>query len=315
VPELRSGKVYVAGVEPRTSAGAFADDQFVVPRISDEQYISSLLDLCDKAEIRVLLPIIDVDVMRLAPHAEEFSQRGTSLVAPTLEIGRLCIDKTEFSMFAGQHKIRVPRCVSQTSLAEAQYPVFFKRRCGFGSIGSGIARSFGEARIAMANDADLVFQEFFAESELSVDAFISHTGSTVFAVQRVRDKMIGGEAIRSHTVKDNGIGKAALELLGALAKRGLSGPVNVQMFASDPPAVFDVNPRLGSASVLSNVATGGRLFASVLQEACGGTARSESVDAYEEGLYLYRYLGDVFYRTDRDWVQAVPPVAMHEMRE
>jgi hypothetical protein len=85
------------------------------------------------------------------------------------------------------------------------------------------------------------------------------------------------------------------------------------MFASDPPAVFDVNPRLGSASVLSNVATGGRLFAAVLQEACGGTAQSLSVDDYEEGLFLYRYFGDVFYRADGSSQLTTPPCASHEV--
>jgi carbamoyl-phosphate synthase large subunit len=314
VPELRNGHVYVASAESITSAGAFADKQFVVPRIADDNYISSLQELCERSQVRVLLPIIDVDVMRLAPYAEEFSRRGITVVVPPAEIGRLCLDKTEFEQFAEQHRIRVPRTVSPAAFAGARYPLFFKRRCGFGSIGSGVARTLDEAQIKLANDSDLVFQEFFAISEFSVDAFISHTGSPVYVVQRVRDKVIGGEAVRSHTVKDISIGNTALRLLRALAQRGLSGPVNIQMFASDPPAVFDVNPRLGSASVLSNVATGGRLFASVLQEACGGTAKSASVDDYEEGLFLYRYLGDVFYRTDSSWVQALPPVASHEVR-
>lgn len=314
VPQLRAGQLYVADAEAITSAGIFADRQFVVPRIADENYISSLLKLCESAQIRVLVPLIDVDVMKLAPYAEEFRLRGTSIVAPTVEVGNLCLDKTEFNGFAERYGIRVPRSVEAASITEAQYPIFFKRRCGFGSIGSGIARNAEEALVELAKDPDLVFQEFFAESEFSVDAFISHTGSPVYAVQRCRDKVIGGEAVRSHTVKNSNIGDAALELLKALADQGLSGPVNLQMFASDPPAVFDVNPRLGSASVLSNAATGGKLFASVLQEACGGTAQSLSIDDYEEGMCLYRYLGDVFYRADGGSQQAMEPSASHEVK-
>lgn len=313
VPQLRAGQLCVADAEAITSAGVFADRQFVVPRIADENYISSLLELCESAQIRVLVPRVDVDMIRLAPYVEEFRRRGTTIVVPTVETVHLCFDKTEFDQFAEQHGIRVPRSVTAASVAEAQYPIFFKRRCGFGSIGSGIARTAEEALIAQANDSDLIFQEFFAASELSVDAFISHTGSPVYAVQRVRDKVLGGEAVRSHTVKNRSIGDTALELLMALAHRGLSGPVNLQMFASDPPAVFDVNPRLGSASVLSNVATGGRLFAAVLQEACGGTAQSLSVDDYEEGLFLYRYFGDVFYRADGSSQLTTPPCASHEV--
>jgi len=82
-----------------------------------------------------------------------------------------------------------------------------------------------------------------------------------------------------------------------LARRGLRGPLNVQVFASQPPLVIEVNTRLGSASVLSNVATGGRFFAAVLAEACGLPVDGDP-DDYREGLSLYRFLGDVFHDGD-----------------
>jgi hypothetical protein len=68
----------------------------------------------------------------------------------------------------------------------------------------------------------------------------------------------------------------------------------MQLFATERPPVIDVNPRLGSATVLSNAASGGRLARALLGEACGLPAHGDPHD-YREGVCLYRYLGDVIH--------------------
>jgi hypothetical protein len=82
--------------------------------------------------------------------------------------------------------------------------------------------------------------------------------------------------------------------IAALAGRGLWGPLNVQLFAGEGVNLIEVNARLGSASVLSNQATAGRYFASVLHEACGGECDGDP-DDYRDGLHLYRYWGEVYH--------------------
>ena len=58
--------------------------------------------------------------------------------------------------------------------------------------------------------------------------------------------------------------------------------------------LLEVNTRLGSAVVLSNMATGGRLLDAMLHEALGGTSEGDPAD-YRVGLHLNRFLGDVFH--------------------
>ncbi len=294
VPELASGSVYVADTKPITPAGAFADSAFQVPRIDEDSYVDKLLELCESGNVRVLVPLIDVDVLRLAPHARRFQSIGTHLVAPAQKLVQLCFDKSRFDHFAGQRDIRVPASFRGQGLLTAPYPLFYKRRHGFGSIGSGIARSCEEALHAVRYDPDLIFQECFESKEISVDGFVSRTGAVLYGVQRVRDKVLGGEVFHSHTVKLESIKEAAHHVLRALSEEGFQGPANVQFFLQEPPVLFDANPRLGSGSVLSNAATNGKLFAAVLLEACGGTAPDCS-NTYEESLYLDRFFGDVFY--------------------
>jgi carbamoylphosphate synthase large subunit len=173
-------------------------------------------------------------------------------------------------------------------------PLFCKPARGFGSIGSGLCARAKEAREILARRPDTLFEEYVQAAEISVDAYIARSGRCTVRVPRIRDKVVGGEAVQTHTVRLGPVREAAAAAIDALARRGLRGPLNVQLFASEPPRVIEVNTRLGSASVLSNVATGGRLFASVLGEACGLTAEGNP-DDYREGVSLYRFLGDVFH--------------------
>jgi len=304
LPALQKGRLLVADRAALTPAGCFADGALVVPPLDSPDYIPALLRLCGEQSVRVLVPLIDLDLVQLAPQRQRFAAVGTTVVCPDPAVLELCFDKMVFARMAREEGLPCPRWIDPAELAAADYPLFHKRRRGFGSIGAGICRSPREARQALERDPTLIFQEYIQAPEASVDALVSVSGECVLCVQRLRDKVVGGEAVQSHTIKSPAVADLALRTIAALARRGLSGPVNLQVFTGAAPKLIEVNPRLGSASVLSNVAAGGRLLRSLLLEACGGQADGRP-DDYQEGLALYRYLGDVFH-TDHQLQQCFP---------
>ena len=172
--------------------------------------------------------------------------------------------------------------------------MFYKPRKGFGSIGSGVCKSLEDARHLVASIPDLVFQELINASEITVDAYIARSGKCIIRVPRVRDKVVAGEAYKSHTINSSHIIGLAQRTIEALAQEGLRGPLNVQMFDTFDPILLEVNTRIGSAVVLSNLATDGRLFDALLHEALGGSSNGDPSD-YRVGLQLNRFLGDVFH--------------------
>jgi carbamoylphosphate synthase large subunit len=179
-------------------------------------------------------------------------------------------------------------------LADASYPLFYKSPTGFGSMGSGICETPSQAHDVLARSPALIFQDYVFAAEVSVDSFVSKSGRCIVRVQRERDKVVGGESWRSHTIHDPDVADLAQRTMDALVGNGFHGPLNIQIFRTDPPQLIEVNTRLGSASVLSNVATAGRLFEVALQEACGATMDGDP-DDYIVGLHLYRYLGDIYH--------------------
>lgn len=306
VPALAGGKLFVADLEAVAPAGYFADATFPVPGFRDPAYVPRLLELCTKHGVRVVLPLIDLDMAHLVPHHAAFAAAGVTLVAPGADLMDLCFDKLSFEAFAQTHGLRTPRCYAEGALEGAPYPLFHKPRRGFGSQRTGFVATAAEARALLAEEPDLVFMEACSGAEISVDAFVSRDGRLMHAVQRVRDKVLGGEAIRSHTVKLGHIAEAAERVLRALAGEGFHGPANLQFFLTEDPPCFDVNLRLGAGgATLSNQATGGHFFESLLREACGELAPAPDGD-YEEGLALYKYMGDCFHRQDGTVWKAFP---------
>jgi carbamoyl-phosphate synthase large subunit len=304
VRALRDGAVVVADMAGTTPAGCFAGRQVVVPPIADPGYVPALLAACRAHAVRVLVPIIDLDLNRLAPHRGDFEAVGTKVVCPPPDLCDLCFDKSRFQGFAEEEELNPPRAYRPDEVEAAVYPLFYKRRLGFGSIGAGVARSPDAMREALARDPDLVVQEFVDAPEASVDAVVTPSGRCAVRVQRMRTKVVGGEAWHSVTVRSEPVRDLADRATSALAQRGLRGPLNVQVFCSDPPRINEVNPRLGSASVFSNFACDGRLFRAVLAGACGEEVDGDPED-YRVGLQLRRFLGDVYF-DDRGVLGIVP---------
>jgi len=304
VPALRGGRVLVSSSEEATPAGAFADAAFVVPLIVDPCYIDALEALCVRERVRVVVPLIDLDVERLAPYRERFAAHGTTLVCPTPDLVATCFDKGRFAALAASEDLPVPRRVDPGELDAASYPLFYKLQKGFGSVGSGTCDSVTQARDVLARQPATVFEEVVTADEYSVDAYIARRGRCTVRVPRRRDKVVAGEVVRSQTVDVPRVSWVAARVIDALARRGLRGPLNVQLFDGDPPRIIDVNTRVGSGFVLSNMATHGRLIGSILAEASGADVEGDP-DDYVRGMRLYRYYGDVFFADGRDPV-AVP---------
>ncbi len=300
VPALREGRLLIVESEQATPASCFADEILTAPEGSDDEYVAALLDICERKHVRVIIPTIDRDLLRLAPHTARFSAIGAALVCPPPALVDLCVDKLKFLEFAHSANLPHPTTYSLADLQDQHFPVFAKHRRGFGSRGAFVCQSLDEARAAVDRDPGLIFQELFETPEISVDGFISKSGQTTVRVQRTRDQVVGGEVWQSHTVRWAHVGELAARVMDSLAAAGLSGPLNVQIFSGARPVVIEVNTRLGSGSVLSNVASRGRLFYSVLVEACGGLSQGNP-DDYAENVRLLRF------RVARDSNPSHPP--------
>jgi carbamoyl-phosphate synthase large subunit len=293
-PMLCKGQLLVASSEAFTPAGCFADGSVQVPLSADSNFVPRLLEECRQNSIRVLIPLSDQDLNALAPRLNQFAALGTAVICPPPALVTLCQDKMQFAQFAAANALNHPLTRMFPHLEGLCFPVFCKLRSGSGSVGAGVCASHAEAALRASASPDLLFQELVNAPEISIDAYNSRAGVCIVCVQRVRDQVVGGQAYQSHTVNVPLVGDLALRTISALAREGLRGPLNVQIFNAATPVLVEVNPRLGSAVVLSNMACSGRLLDALLTEALGGVCTGDPFD-YRVGLQLKRYLGDIFF--------------------
>jgi carbamoyl-phosphate synthase large subunit len=306
-PALQAGRLFVADRDERNPAGLFADGSFRIPEVSHPAYLDTLLDLCRRHDIRVVLPHLDIDLDHLCRASPRFADIGTTVVCPRSELVQMCRDKRRFAEFAREEKLPHPRIIPPQELRAELFPLFAKRPSSSASLGAGVCRSLPEALAALQCDPDLVFQELIEGAEVSVDAYLSARGRCTVRVPRLRVRIIGGEAVQSCTIRDVPVTELADRTIDALARRGYQGPLNLQLFGGTRPVLIEVNARLGSASVLSNQATGGRLFAAVLSEACGSVSDGDP-DDYRANMHMIRYWGEIFHEGADD-LRFSPPRA------
>lgn len=308
--DFSGAKILVADQDRFAPSAVFADQWIPVPSIASEQYCASLLTACTKNAVGLVVPLIDLDVNRLSPFVQQFSDHGIHLLCPSETIAYTCFDKNEFHAFCHRHRLSSPtRYGSVKEALQARFPLFAKPLRGYGSCGLHVLREPDE----LGNREELfkthIVQDFVLAPELSVDAYINQVGDCILRVPRARVQVIGGEVYKSETVDLDGTVELADRTIAALAMEGLRGPVNVQLFGGPNPCLIEVNPRLGSGNVLSNMATGGRFYDAILLESAGKVATGDK-DAYLRNLTLRRFHGDLFHLPDKILTQSTTVVGM-----
>src|SRR5262245_44305534 len=53
------------------------DKSYIIPRCDHPAYVPTLLDVCRRHRVQLLLPLIDVDLLVLAEHRDRFREGGT----------------------------------------------------------------------------------------------------------------------------------------------------------------------------------------------------------------------------------------------
>jgi len=131
---FKNTKIIVGDIDKFAPAAHFADRWVETPKITSPDYCDTLLQLCSKHSVGLIIPLIDLDVNLLSSHAEKFLKQGISLLCPTAEMTELCFDKNSFQEFCDNHSIVTPKRFFSTSDVSANdFPLFAKPYTGYGS--------------------------------------------------------------------------------------------------------------------------------------------------------------------------------------
>ena len=83
------GKIVATDLSEYAPAVYFADKYYLVPRIDNPDYISTILDICREEEINAVTTCIDPEIMLLAEHRDAFQKLGVEVLAPYYETAKI----------------------------------------------------------------------------------------------------------------------------------------------------------------------------------------------------------------------------------
>jgi carbamoyl-phosphate synthase large subunit len=283
----RAGATTIAtDASPLAPALYHADRYELVPRVDDPRYVPRLAELVAEHDVRLIVPLTDLDQLLLARSRE---QLGTRVLLPEADVVERVNDKYRAHEFFEANGIASPRSWLPADLSgDLEFPLLVKARRGFGS--QHIYRAKDRTQLDFFLEytpVDSFVQACCRGEEFSIDVFCDFEGRCLNAIPRTMIESRGGESIKGMTIKDWDLIRYGAHVAQTLQ---LAGPANIQCFreADGRHEVTDVNPRFGGAFPLP-LAAGSRYPELAIQLANGERPNPRLGD-FREGVVMTRFL-------------------------
>lgn len=246
------GNVVAVDISKTAPAIHFADKYYIIPRISDENYIDSLIDICNKENIALIVPTIDTELLKLAENKEIIEHETNSkLLLSDMNVINICCDKNNTQLFFEKNGFGVPKQISQEELLKGDYsfPLFIKPKDGSSSINTFKIENKSELDFFINYVKEPIVQDFMEGTEYSVDVFCDFESQPITIVPRIRLATRGGEIAKGKIVKDREIICDIKRLVNILKP---IGHITVQcMKTKNGIEYIEINPRFGGGAPMS----------------------------------------------------------------
>lgn len=240
---------------------------YVVPFAHKENYIQTLLNICKKEKVNVLLPCYEKETIKISKNRYLFEQQGTRLLLPPHETVLACCDKFKTAQQARKAGIPHPKTYliqenSDLKRLDLAFPLVVKPVQGSGARGIEYPQNqkelFQSFQRLKKDHGPLLVQELIPGGDGSVyvcallydkqhQLKASFTSRSLKAMYRT-----GGPAIVGEPVKDETIRQLGIKLLNSFGN--FIGPAAIEFKIDErdnTPKLMEINSRLWGYSRLS----------------------------------------------------------------
>lgn len=269
------------------STGAELADLFLrLPPARDPDYISELLMLCRRNQIRALFPGSEPEMLKISEHRDQFAAEGIFLPINPDAVIRLCLDKVSLSKRLSELGFEIPDFRQVRALPDIEgfdrYPMVLKPSVGSGgSSDVFIAQTVGErdwyARYLLGLYPEFIAQQYVGtpEDEYTVGVLTDMNGDLLNSIvlrRRISSALscrlkvpnrtgrgeLGQTLVISSGISQGEIGHypAIAEASEAIAQAiGARGSINIQCRLSNGKVhLFEINPRFSGTTSLRALA-------------------------------------------------------------
>ena len=287
------GRVIATDTSELAPAIYEADKYYLVPHISDPDYISIILDICRKEKITGALSLIDPELSLLAEHEAEFRAEGVRVIGSSRQLCDLAMNKMAMFHWLSDHQYLCARSWSKLddfavslSAGECAFPVFVKPVEGSASIGISTVYDMATLDVLFAHHEGLMVQENLKGQEIGADVYIDMISGEVDSIfTKKKLKMRAGETDKAVSFKDPAL-FALIERF--VSEAGFRGQIDIDIFENNGEYyISEVNPRFGGG--YPHAYEAGCDHIRLILNNLRGVANKKRIGEYDEGVYMMKY--------------------------
>lgn len=270
-----------------------ADKYYIVPPISDPDYIDRVLDICKREQINGVLSLIDPELSLLALNESRFKELGVTIIGSSYELCEMSLDKMQMFNWLKEHSYACARSwmdknvfYSAVDKGEVTYPVFVKPYRGSASLNISKVYDRETVDLLFSHADNLMIQEFLNGQEIGADVYIDMiSGEVVSIFTKKKIKMRAGETDKAVSFKDPKL-FALIERF--VLEAGYRGQIDIDIFDVDSEYyISEVNPRFGGG--YPHAYESGCDHMQLILNNLKGIANEKHIGYYDDGIYMMKY--------------------------
>lgn len=286
------GKVIAADLSDTAPALYHADKQYLVCRITHNNYIDEITDICKKENIHLIVPTIDTELYKLSQSKEliETETKAKVLISDERVI-KICRDKYNTQSFFENNGFKISRLITDEviKVKDYKFPLFIKPLNGSSSINTFKLNNDKELEFFLEYVPQPIVQDFIEGEEYTVDVFCDFNSKPITIVPRKRIAIRSGEISKGVISKDK---KIIDEVKNVIDKLKPIGHITIQCMKTNQGIQFiEINPRFGGGAPMS-IKAGANSPKNIYKILQG--EELEYTEDYEDGLLALRYDESIF---------------------
>lgn len=223
-------KVIGVNSESGTTGMNACDVAYVVPSVTDSDYIDSLIEVAKKENVKMIVSCFDIDLPFLAQAKERFLEHNITVIISSEEVIDIANDKYKTYLFLKDKQILTPKtycsydeAMNDLNSNNLNYPIFIKPRWGMGSIGvykadnleelnfyyKSVKKQIKNSYLSKLSSSDLdesvLIQEYIAGKEFGIDIFNDLEGNFLISIEKEKLGMRSGETDGAIVIKNENL--------------------------------------------------------------------------------------------------------------
>lgn len=263
----KGDKIIATDMQLSAPALQVADIKIKVSSVYSSDYVDTILDICKRFEVSVVISLNDLELPILAEKKSLFEAIGVHMIVSDPEVIAICFDKYRTCKWVESIGLKSPKTyASMEDVKEAlhngevSYPLFMKPRKGSGSIGLetvygdeelDVVYEFLKKRIkksilatASVENESIIIQEKLTGHEFGLDVMNDLNGNNVAVSVKQKLSMRAGETDKAVTVDIPEVREIGARIGEALKHVG-NLDVDVMQRENGDYCVLELNPRFG----------------------------------------------------------------------